>query len=221
MESHRLAAVIPAFNESDTIYDVVAGVKNFCDVFVVDDRSSDETFNIANKAGAKVYKNQGKSGYENALNFGYSKVSNLGYDYILTIDADGQHEPKYIEKFLTLISSEEPSIIIAQRTELPRITEIIFSKLTTKIFGISDAFSGFKCYKVEDFSNLNFSDYKLTGMNFLNMAIALKEEVITFDISIQKRKDEPRFGNSLKSNLILMRSVINFFLILTIRKILL
>ena len=82
MESYRVAAVIPAFNESDTIYDVVTGVKNFCDVFVVDDHSSDETFNLANKAGGKVYKNQGKSGYENALNYGYSKVSNLGYDYI-------------------------------------------------------------------------------------------------------------------------------------------
>ena len=53
----------PRTNESD--YLCYQG--NSCDVFVVDDHSSDETFNLANKAGGKVYKNQGKSDGENAL----------------------------------------------------------------------------------------------------------------------------------------------------------
>lgn len=219
MESFRLAALIPAFNESKTIGKVVSATKKFCDVYVVDDHSTDDTYLQAELNGGCVIKNIGPNGYENALGFGYSKVSRMDYDFIITLDADGQHDPNYINSFLKHLTLENNiSIIIAQRDRLPRLTEKFFSKITGKIFNIKDAFSGYKCYRVKHFLNYNFSDHHLTGLNFLNLALAKNKNVITFDIKINDRSDQPRFGSSLISNIILTRSIFIFCILFILRK---
>lgn len=219
MELYRLAALIPAYNESETIGKVVSQVRDFCDVYVVDDYSTDNTFMQAELNGAFVIRNTGDNGYESALGFGYREVAQKDYDYILTLDADGQHNPNYIKVFFKhLSSSSDASIIIAQRKRLPRISEKFFSQITRRFFNIKDAFSGFKCYKVKDFLNYSFSDHHLTGLNFLNLALVNNKEIITFDISIEDRKDSPRFGSSFISNLILIRSISIFFILLIMRR---
>ena len=61
---------------------------------------SDNTVKEATLNGAKIIHNQGLSGYENALSYGFSSVRQSDYDYIITLDADGQHDPKYIQNFI-------------------------------------------------------------------------------------------------------------------------
>lgn len=218
MERPRLAAIIPAFNESNTIGRVVEDALNYCDVFVVDDNSSDSTASEAIINGAKVITNSGPNGYENALNYGFNEIRKCDYEYIVTLDADGQHDPNHLNKIIDCITQEEPSIIIAERTILPRITEIIFSKITNFFFKIKDPFSGFKCYKVQDYLDHDFGRYKLTGLNLLNICIVKKRAYITFPIEINDRSDAPRFGNAFNANIRLIRSIVTFFLLIIYRK---
>jgi glycosyltransferase involved in cell wall biosynthesis len=219
MERSRLVAIIPAFNESKTICSVVKEAVKYCDVFVIDDNSDDNTHSEAIAGGAKVIKNLGPNGYENALNFGYSHVCGLEYENIVTLDADGQHDPAHLGKIIDHIEKSNPSIIIAERTILPRMSEIVFSKITSFLFSIKDPFSGYKCYKKKDYLGHRFGEHKLTGLNFLNLCIVNKKSYLTFPIIVNDRLDEPRFGSTLNANARLVRSIVSFFVLILLRKI--
>lgn len=219
MERPRLVAIIPAFNESKTICSVVMEAVKYCDVFVIDDNSDDNTYSEAIAGGAKVITNIGPNGYENALNFGYSQVCSLEYDYIVTLDADGQHDPEHLGKIIDHIKKSNPSIIIAERTVLPRVSEIVFSKITNFLYDIKDPFSGFKCYKAEDYQDHKFGEHKLTGLNFLNLCIVNKKSYLTFPIIVNDRLDDPRFGSTFNANARLLRSIVTFFILIIFRRI--
>lgn len=98
----RVLAVIPAYNEAPRIADVIRRTRCVVeDVLVVDDASTDSTAEVAAEAGALVLHNgppnHGK-GY--ALRTGFAFALADGYDAVVTLDADGQHPPELIPRFL-------------------------------------------------------------------------------------------------------------------------
>ena len=94
-----LIVVIPAYNEEKTIGKLVLEIKKICDVLVVDDCSKDGTREASFKNGAIVHSNKKNKGYSYSINFGIKKAQLLKYKYAITLDADGQHDPKYISIF--------------------------------------------------------------------------------------------------------------------------
>ena len=100
MDRCRVALVIPALNEEKTIYEVVKESLKFGLVVVVDDGSVDQTAKFAELGGAVVVSHEKNKGYDSALNSGFIKAESLGCEYIITLDADGQHNPKLIHKFI-------------------------------------------------------------------------------------------------------------------------
>lgn len=89
----KLTIVIPAFNEEKAIITVLRGLTDNCaefvhEIIVVDDGSDDKTAGIAEQAGARVIRHNRNMGYGAALKTG---ISNADTDFILTMDADGQH----------------------------------------------------------------------------------------------------------------------------------
>ena len=116
----KITVVIPAYNEADSIADVVADIKenaaDFVDhVLVVDDASTDDTGELAKNAGAEVLRHKHNRGYGAALKTGIRAApTNL----ILTFDADGQHDATYIPKFWELI--DDYDMVVGQRTQLRR-----------------------------------------------------------------------------------------------------
>jgi glycosyltransferase involved in cell wall biosynthesis len=114
----NVCVIIPTYNNSKTLERVVNGVLELTsNVLVVNDGSTDETFEILNKYSQittiHVSKNKGKG---NALRVGFRKAKELKYDYAITIDSDGQHFPDDIPVFLDALELEEkPVVLIGSR----------------------------------------------------------------------------------------------------------
>lgn len=111
----RILAIIPAYNESARVAAVVTGAAQFLPTLVVDDGSSDDTAAQAESAGAKVLQQSPNQGKGAALRAAFRQALAEGYDAVVTLDADGQHDPAELPKFLELFAQEHPDLIIGQR----------------------------------------------------------------------------------------------------------
>jgi glycosyltransferase involved in cell wall biosynthesis len=104
----KTVAVIPAHDEEDAVAQVVSRTKAHVDqVLVVDDGSKDQTAARARAAGAEVLTlnpNRGKGG---ALRAGLSRAVELGAEVVITLDADGEHEPDELPKFIAAIQNAD------------------------------------------------------------------------------------------------------------------
>ncbi len=127
--------VIPAYNEAIHIADVVHAALPHGPVLVVDDGSTDDTVRLALRAGAVVerqWPNQGKGA---ALQAGFRRALVWGYDLVVTLDADGQHDPNEIGAFMEAYRRAPADLIIGQRAfhEMPPIRRLA-NTLGRKLF---------------------------------------------------------------------------------------
>ncbi|SCG50842.1 glycosyltransferase family 2 protein [Micromonospora halophytica] len=112
----RVLIIIPALNESGSIADVVGEVRGELpgvDVLVVDDGSTDRTAAVAAAAGARVAKLPYNLGVGGAMRLGYRYARDNGYDVAIQIDADGQHDPRYVPKLVDQL--DEVDLVIGAR----------------------------------------------------------------------------------------------------------
>lgn len=112
----RTLIIIPALNESGSIADVVGEVRGELpgvDVLVVDDGSTDRTAAVALAAGARVAKLPYNLGVGGAMRLGYRYARDHDYDVAIQIDADGQHDPRYVPKLVDLL--EDNDLVIGAR----------------------------------------------------------------------------------------------------------
>jgi len=150
-------ACIPAYNEENTISDLVKSAKKFVDkVVVCDDGSTDDTLNNAKLAGAEIISHKKNQGYGAAITtlFDYCRMQNA--DVMITLDGDGQHDPNQIPILLDTISQHSVDVVLGSRfldnnTDTPgyrkRGIKIITSAANFGAdFKVSDAQSGFRAY---------------------------------------------------------------------------
>ncbi|MET7879177.1 glycosyltransferase family 2 protein [Micromonospora profundi] len=112
----RVLIIIPALNESGSIAEVVGEVRGELpgvDVLVVDDGSTDRTAAVAAAAGARVAKLPYNLGVGGAMRLGYRFARDHDYDVAIQIDADGQHDPRYVPKLVDLL--DETDLVIGAR----------------------------------------------------------------------------------------------------------
>ncbi len=159
----KVLAVIPAYNEGKKIGTVVEDTLKYCDVLVVDDGSIDNTGNIAERQGASVVRHAQNKGKGDALITGFTYALEHGYDAVITLDADGQHHPAAIPKFLEK-AEESYGIVIGARDfeKMPPLREIS-NKLTTLLLSwrthqpIGDSQSGYRLIKTEVLEGIEFT----------------------------------------------------------------
>jgi glycosyltransferase involved in cell wall biosynthesis len=108
-------ALIPAWNEAARIGPIVEVTRAYLPVLVVDDGSSDETFAVAEVHGAKVVSHSQNQGKGVALTTGFAWALEQGYEAVLTLDADGQHNPTDIPRFLAAREDDAGDLIIGRR----------------------------------------------------------------------------------------------------------
>ena len=113
-----IVALIPAFNEAPRIGAVVLAVRAHVPVLVVDDGSTDRTAEVAREAGASVIEQRPNQGKGAALRAGFRQALADGADAILTLDADGQHDPAEIPALLAAHAATDPppDLVIGRRS---------------------------------------------------------------------------------------------------------
>jgi glycosyltransferase involved in cell wall biosynthesis len=114
----RLLVLVPAFNEEEAVGDVVREVHQYMPgtpVLVVDDCSVDSTTVRAREAGARVLGLPHHLGLGGCVQAGYRLAFELGYDYVIRIDGDGQHDPRYIPGILETLEKTGCEMVIGSR----------------------------------------------------------------------------------------------------------
>jgi len=209
MERSEIAILIPALNESKTIFSVVRKVHKFGIPFVIDDGSTDETYFLAKKAGAILIKHKKNLGYDQSLNSGFRMAFLKGFKYVISFDADDQHDPKLITEFVNSLRNGN-KVVCGIRNRKQRFAEIIFSLYTNSRWGIKDPLCGMKGYSIDLYKELgHFDSYKSIGTELLLFALYKNSNFHQIPITVSKRKDSPRFGSSLKGNLKIILSLLS------------
>jgi len=138
-DRHKIAAVIPAYQEKKHIGDVVRRTRDKIDnVLVVDDGSNDKTAERAREAGAEVIVHPQNRGKGEAIKTGLRHFLNRQFDWVFILDADGQHRPEEIDRFLAAaVSAAEPKLILGNRmndvSSMPLVRRIINRYMSKKI----------------------------------------------------------------------------------------
>ncbi|HEX2835174.1 MAG TPA: glycosyltransferase family 2 protein [Thermoanaerobaculia bacterium] len=114
-----MIAIIPALNAERTLGKVVQATREqLADVLVIDDGSTDRTSDVAREAGAVVLRHEVNRGKGAALKTGFAYALERNGDAVITLDADGQHLPGEIPKFLAEWERSHADLIIGGRAHL-------------------------------------------------------------------------------------------------------
>ena len=146
---NRMLVVIPALNEAECIGSVISEVRahGAIDVLVVDDGSSDETAQVALLSGASVLRAPLWQGAWGAIQTGIRYAIRHGYSAVITMDADGQHEPAYLPRLMEAADRGANVVIAACPSRGSRLRHFAWSyfRLLTG-FEFDDLTSGFRYY---------------------------------------------------------------------------
>jgi len=152
--SSRCIALIPAYNEAARVAKVVAVAHRHVDeVVVVDDGSTDETVTAAEKAGAKVLRHQQNRGKGAAIATALDYFGRSDAELAVLLDADGQHDPSEIDKFVNAAETDRIDVVVGSRMgdvrRMPRVrlwTNQFTSWVTSRLAGqrIPDSQCGFR-----------------------------------------------------------------------------
>lgn len=165
----KTAALIPAYREEKHISAVVAETsRHLPDVLVVDDGSGDSTGRMAAAAGARVIANPRNLGKGASLVIGLDALFSEGFDAAMCLDADGQHLPAEIPRFLA--AAEGADLVIGSRMDdidsMPRVrrwTNRFTSRIISHLAGVEapDVQCGFRLVRKDAWRGVS-----LAGRNY-------------------------------------------------------
>jgi glycosyltransferase involved in cell wall biosynthesis len=173
-----ILALIPGYEEGPRIADVVAGAARHLPVVVVDDGSTDDTAAAAERVGATVIRQVPNQGKGAALRVGFRHAIAHGADAVVTLDADGQHDPDEIPAFLAAYERDRPELVIGRRdfSRMPAVRRLsntmggwVFSAAVGR--GIPD----------------NQSGYRLIGRRLMNAMLGSTESGFAFEVEMIAR----------------------------------
>ncbi len=177
----RVIALIPAHDEAPRIAAVVRGTAAHLPVLVVDDGSTDGTAAVAREAGADVLELRPNAGKGAALRAGFRHALAGGCDAVVTLDADGQHDPAEIPALLAALAaprapgSAPPDLVVGKRDfrRMPPVRRV------ANVLG-GRAFSWAVGEHVPD----NQSGYRLVGRRLMEASLTSDERGFQFEVEM-------------------------------------
>lgn len=167
---------IPAYNVVNTIGEVIDKIRHIhpgMNVLVINDGSADGTGYLLDlRKDITVLHNHKNHGYGATLIKGFEYAINHHYDYLITLDGDKQHQPGEIERFISENIKQEADILSGSRylkvtlkemNQAPVDRKRVNERITRTInnitgYHLTDAFCGFKLYKVDSLKKLHLSE---------------------------------------------------------------
>ena len=189
----KIVTIIPAYNEEFAIETVVNGALKHSDVIVVDDGSTDNTYNLAKSAGAIVIKHDKNKGKGAAIKSGLKKGLKNDYDVFIFIDGDGQHDPDDIPSVTSHINGAK--LVVGSRfmegnpINMP-IQRRLSNKITTNLiryvtgYNLTDSQNGFRALSrdvAKLFIDIKYDDYIYESEMFYR---ASKNSIIVEEVAI-------------------------------------
>jgi glycosyltransferase involved in cell wall biosynthesis len=169
----KFLTALPVYNEAETVSAVLDEVKRYCDqILVVDDGSSDGTAELlAAREDVILVTHPVNQGYGAALETAFEYAAKHQYEVLVTIDCDGQHEPQRIRQFVQKSLESGADIVSGSRylksfdedSPPPEQRRLINHQVTKTLnqrmgFELTDAFCGFKAYRVEALAKLKLNE---------------------------------------------------------------
>lgn len=203
MGGPRLAIVIPAYREAASIGNVVSRATAHGAVIVIDDGSPDDTGRIAAEAGATVFRNEPNRGYDETIERGFVEADRLGFTHVVTMDADGEHDPATLAEYKKLLIDQGIPLVLGVRPGKQRLSEVVMGGYVRARFGAHDILCGMKGYDL-DLWRGNGRAFDRDGGIGTELALnAMLRGAKFHEVAVPgaKRQDAPRFDQSLRANL--------------------
>ncbi|MCC5815675.1 MAG: glycosyltransferase [Leptospira sp.] len=207
MRENKTLVVIPAYNEEETIREVVEGALVYADVFVADDASKDSTPEILSSIRAKnpdrffSVRHEKNTHIPGGIQDGMKFAVQHGYDWVITMDAGMSHDPKELPLFLD--ADPQYGLVIGRRGKIEGVPfyRRVVSWLAARMMnycvgrgifnlwgpGIRDCTSGFRRYAKPIFSQIAEKKLESVAFDFhmeaLSVAIQSKAEFKEVDIT--------------------------------------
>lgn len=196
MPAQSVAVVMPARDEAATIGEVIRALQaqGQFDIIVVNDQSSDATAAVARAAGATVLSPVLALGAWGAMQTGIRHALLRGHQQVITIDADGQHEPACIAGLLAAARSHD--VVIGAFPERGSAARRLAWRYFRAITGlqISDLTSGFRCYNRRACELLASAEATLLDYQDLGVLLLLRHAGMSFievPVTMYPRADGP------------------------------
>jgi glycosyltransferase involved in cell wall biosynthesis len=212
----RILTALPVYNEERHLRAVLTEVKKYSrDILVVDDGSSDRTPELmAEDRSVFLMRHEHNQGYGAALRTAFQYALDGQYDVLVTIDCDGQHEPRLIPELAGAIHAEEdhPADVVSGSrylTPFPgdsrppedrRRINLLITQLLKERFGLNltDSFCGFKAYRVDALARFRISELGYAmPLQLWVQAAALHMKIVEFPVPLIYLDEERSFGGAL------------------------
>jgi len=171
MSRSRVLVAIPVYNEQKHVARVLERVLEHArHVLVIDDGSNDATPAILARFPVEVVRHAENRGYGRSMQDAFRWAAVDGYDWVVTMDCDEQHEPESIPDFLGAIERDDVDVVSGSRylnsggaDRPPPDRRAINGQITAELNGrlglaLTDAFCGFKAYRVEAIRELDLQE---------------------------------------------------------------
>lgn len=209
----KFITALPVYNEAHHVARVLDEVTKYSDdVVVVNDGSTDGTAELlAKRSDVIVVNHSCNRGYGAALRTAFGYASAHDYDVLVTIDCDGQHEPQRIPRFVNEIESSGSDIVSGSRylekfdgdSTPPEQRRAINFQITKEMnehlgFNLTDAFCGFKAYRVDAVKKMKLTDdgYAMP-LELWVQAACLDLKIVELPVPLIYLDEKRSFGGSL------------------------
>ena len=227
----KLVIQIPCHNEQESVLEVLNSIPKIIkgideiEIFVLNDRSYDETSRIAQEFGVKVIDFSLKIGLANIFKLGVKNALDNKADILVNIDGDNQYCALDIEKLIKPILNKKADIVVGTRP-IDEIKEFSCLKKLLQKFGafivkivsgvnIKDAPSGFRAMnrnammQLNIFNNFTYTIEMLIQAKFKNLIV----ENVDINVNEQKNRKSKLFKNNFDYIFNQAKNLIRFFII--------
>lgn len=212
MNNQNILTALPVYNEESHLAGVLEQVRQYSSaILVVDDGSTDGTpRELVKFPDVRVIRHARNQGYGAGLKSAFQYAIDNKFDVLVTIDCDGQHEPRLIPELAAALGGDvdivSGSRYLKQHTgdsapppERRHINQVITEELNERLgLGLTDGFCGFKAYRVNALTHFHITDLGYAmPLQVWVQAVAAGLKIVEFPVPLIYLDEKRAFGGSL------------------------